>query len=156
MLPLGVLPAAASGLAPGETSELQTLQVSGLLRDVYDVELRLEDERTRTVVSALEQTVRVTGAEMPTEIHPETASVDFFLPENGPVVPAGTTLSARVSGRRGGQVVIRSPGTFGIGTPTLLVRNPEAMPGDTVTCFVNGFMAMETGTYMPNSTQPRG
>ncbi len=145
-------------LAPGQTSEVQTLQVTGLPRDVYDVELRLEDERTLTVVSALEQMVRVTGGAMPTEIRPETASsffgtVNFFLPEDGPAVPAGTTLSARVGGRRSGQVVIRSPGTFGIGTNLLLVRNPEAMPGDPVTFFVNGFMATETGTYMPNSTQ---
>ena len=38
-----------------------------MARDVYDVELRLEDERTRAVVSALKQTVRITGGAMHTE-----------------------------------------------------------------------------------------
>jgi hypothetical protein len=131
-----------------------------LPRDVYAVELRLEDERTRSVVSALEQTVRITGGAMPTETRPETASIFFgtvnwFLPEDGPGVPAGMTLSARVGGRRAGQVVIRSPGTFGIGTDLLLVRNVEAMPGDTVTFLVDGFMATETASYDPTGLPRR-
>ncbi len=147
----------AVDLAPGQTSQPLRLDVTGLPRDSYEVELRLEERPGGGVVSSTVQTVEVGGPAVPTRVRREEAAFYFGSAtfSDGPSVPAGTILTARVGGLQSGNVVLRSPGTFGIGTDPLLVRNTRATPGDTVTFFVDGFQATETASYQPDGVPRR-
>ena len=144
-------------LSPGQTSELQTLRVTGLPRDTYEVELRLEEAQTREQVNVVVQTVRITGGEEPSGFAPGQPQQFFGTVEfaDGIAVPAGTVLSARIGGLAAGSVVLRQPGVFGIGTDPLPVFSAEAMAGDPVVFLVNGFQATETAPYEPGGLPDR-
>ena len=146
----------ALNLAPGETSSPQRLTFDGIPRDSYEATIRLE-KSTGQLESTVVQTVDVGGPAQTTRFRQQESA--FFLGSvvfaDGPAVPAGTVLSARVGGQQGGSVVIRSPGTFGIGTDPLLVRNNLAAPGAVVTFFVNGLRAVETAPYRPDGQPQR-
>ena len=144
-------------LAPGETSQPQQLDITGLPRDAYDVELTLEERPGGARVSTIAKTVEVGGPVQAVRVRREESAFYFGSAEfaDGPSVPAGTVLTARVGGTQSGSIILRSPGTFGIGTDPLLVRNAQANPGDTVTFFVNGFQATETASYNPDGIPRR-
>lgn len=146
----------ALNLAAGDTSSPQRIVFDGLPRDSYEATIRLE-KSTGQLESTVVQTVEVGGPAQTTRFRQQESA--FFLGSvvfaDGPAVPPGTVLTARVGGRQGGSVVIRSPGTFGIGTDPLLVRNNLASAGDPVTFFVDGLRAVETAPYQPDGRPQR-
>lgn len=146
----------ALNLAAGDTSSPQRIVFDGIPRDGYEATIRLE-KSTGQLESTVVQTVEVGGPSQTTRFRQQESA--FFLGSvvfaDGPAVPPGTVLTARVGGRQGGSVVIRSPGTFGIGTDPLLVRNNLASAGDPVSFFVDGLRAVETAPYRPDGQPQR-
>lgn len=148
-------------LAPGQESAPIRVTHTNLRQDRFAVELALLDEATRMPVNSLVQNVDLTVGRQPlgaaagaavavSAIY--TGTVRFA---DGLNIPAGFVLSARVGGRSSGQVPIHTAGSFGFGTPALVVRNSEAMAGDPVTFFINSFQAVETAPYQPGGFPQR-
>lgn len=148
-------------LAAGQESAPIRVTHTNLREDRYEVELALLDEDTRRPVNSIIQNIDLTPGRQPlgaaagaavavSAIYTGSATFADGLP-----VPAGFVLSARVGGQQAGQVALRTAGSFGFGTPALVVRNNQAVAGDPVTFFVNSFQAVETAPYQPNGFPQR-